>query len=224
MAQAVAAQALARAGTLLGDQALLDAADARVRLRAAAALALVAGEALGRALQLRPRAGAERAAPGRAFGRRLRERSPATPPRRRWRRRLTDAARRLLPRFDTGYWSLYSLHGDESPLDYHDYVIGLLRKLATRTGDAAWQEAADRFQAYESEPPVIRLRGDSADGLPAPGGRIPGRCADPVLAVEGLDGDADRRREARHARRSATARTRSSGPRTTSSPGRTTRS
>src|SRR5207244_1451636 len=71
--------------------------------------------------------------------------------------RLTDAARALLPRFDTGYWSLYSLGGDESPLDYHDYVISLLRRLAARTGDAGWSEAADRFHVYETQPPVIRL-------------------------------------------------------------------
>src|SRR4029079_13179510 len=71
--------------------------------------------------------------------------------------RLTRAAHALLPRFDTGYWSLYSLRGDESSLDYHDYVISLLRKLAARTGDSAWRGAADRFLEYESEPPVIRV-------------------------------------------------------------------
>ena len=81
---------------------------------------------------------------------------------------MTVAGRRLLPKFDTGYWSLYSLHGDESPLDYHDYVIGLLRKLATRTGDAAWQEAADRFAAYETQPPVVRLGAGPATVYPHP--------------------------------------------------------
>jgi hypothetical protein len=54
------------------------------------------------------------------------------------------------------------LRGDESPLDYHDYVIGLLRKLSARTGDTGWSEAADRLRSYESQPPVIRL------GPPAP--------------------------------------------------------
>ena len=113
--------------------------------------------------------------------------------------RLTAAARTLLPRFDTGYWSLYSLRGDESPLDYHDYVIGLLRKLATRTGEAVWREAADRFQGYESQPPVIRLgrtaRRSTRD-------RPTASCddgADPLLALEGVDGDAAGRREARPA-------------------------
>ena len=49
----------------------------------------------------------------------------------------------------------------------HD-EIGLLRKLATRTGDAAWQEAADRFEAYESEPPIVRLRAAPAPVYPKP--------------------------------------------------------
>ncbi len=71
--------------------------------------------------------------------------------------RLTAAAEALLPRFDTGFWSLYSLHGDESTLDYHDYVVGLLRRLAVRTGDQSWRDVADRFAAYETQPPEIKL-------------------------------------------------------------------
>src|SRR4029079_16374785 len=71
--------------------------------------------------------------------------------------RLTASAQTLLPSFDTGYWSRYALHGDDWPLHYHDYVIALLRKLAARTGDASWSEAADRFTDSESEPPVLRV-------------------------------------------------------------------
>jgi hypothetical protein len=157
MAQAVAAQALARAGTLLGDQTLLDAADAAYasvpRLLSPSApakpwIALYSFDrtpVLNAQLQAALSIGDYATISGSAAASGLAA-------------RMTDAARRLLPRFDTGYWSLYSLRGDESPLDYHDYVIGLLRKLATRTGAAAWQEAADRFEAYESEPPVVRLR------------------------------------------------------------------
>jgi hypothetical protein len=167
MAQAVAAQALARAGTLLGDQALLDAADAayaslpRLLSPSSPAKPWVALYSFDRTpvlnaqLQAALSIGDYGTISGNAAAAVLAE-------------HLTDAARKLLPRFDTGYWSLYSLHGDESPLDYHDYVIALLRKLATRTGDAAWQEAADRFQVYESEPPVVRLRGAPPTVYPRP--------------------------------------------------------
>ena len=167
MAQAVAAQALARAGTLLGDQTLLDAADAAYasvpRLLSPPApvkpwIALYSFDrvpVLNAQLQAALSIGDYAAISGNGAAQGLAV-------------RMTDAAQRLLPRFDTGYWSLYSLRGDESPLDYHDYVIGLLRKLATRTGDAAWQEAADRFEAYETEPPVIRLRSAPPTVYPRP--------------------------------------------------------
>jgi hypothetical protein len=70
--------------------------------------------------------------------------------------KLEEAATALLPRFDTGYWSLYSLAGGESSLAYHQYVITLLRKLAKRTADPAFRETADRFKEYETQPPVLR--------------------------------------------------------------------
>jgi hypothetical protein len=167
MAQAVAAQALARAGTLLSDQNLLDTADAAYaavpKLLSPSSPAKpwvalysfdrvpVLNAQLQSALSVGDYAGITGNASAVAM---------AT--------RLTAAARALLPKFDTGYWSLYSLRGDESALDYHDYVIGLLRKLATRTGEAAWQETADRFQAYEAEPPVVRLRGLPSTVYPRP--------------------------------------------------------
>jgi D-glucuronyl C5-epimerase C-terminus len=167
MAQAVAAQALARAGTLLGDDTLLDAADAAYasvpRLLSPSApakpwIALYSFDrtaVLNAQLQAALSIGDYATISGNAAATGLAE-------------RMTAAARTLLPRFDTGFWSLYSLRGDESPLDYHDYVIGLLRKLATRTGDAAWQEAADRFETYESEPPIVRLRAAPAPVYPRP--------------------------------------------------------
>lgn len=156
MAQSVAAQALARAGDLLSDTALLDAADAAYAAvpgllspssPAKPWIALYSFDrtpVLNAQLQAALSVGDYAAISGDPAADAL-----AT--------RLTAGAEALLPRFDTGYWSLYSLRGDESPLDYHDYVIALLRKLATRTGDTAWSEAADRFYAYESQPPVIRV-------------------------------------------------------------------
>ena len=156
MAQAVAAQALARAGDLLGDPALLDAAD---RAYAAVSRLLSPGSpakpwialysfdrvpVLNAQLQAALSIGDYAAISG----------DPAA---RAFSGRLTAAARALLSRFDTGYWSLYSLGGAESSLDYHEYVISLLRKLAVRTGDAGWRQTADRFHGYEAQPPVIRV-------------------------------------------------------------------
>jgi hypothetical protein len=158
MAQAVAAQALARAGDLLSDQTLLEAADAAY---AAVPGLLSSGSPvkpwvalysfdrvpvlnaqLQAALSLGDYAELTGDSDAQAFA-----------------DRVTASAQTLLPRFDTGYWSRYSLHGDDSPLHYHDYVIALLRKLAARTGDTGWSETADRFLAYESQPPVLRLGG-----------------------------------------------------------------
>jgi hypothetical protein len=68
--------------------------------------------------------------------------------------RMLEAARTMLPRFDTGHWSRYSL-GVESDLHYQDYVIGLLKTLAKRTSDTAWTDAASRFALYETEPPQM---------------------------------------------------------------------
>jgi hypothetical protein len=167
MAQAVAAQALARAGDLLSDSALLDAADAAYaavpRLLSSGSpakpwIALYSFDrtpVLNAQLQAVLSVGDYAAVSGDPAAAAL-----AT--------RLTAAAASLLPRFDTGYWSLYSLRGDESPLDYHDYVIALLRKLATRTGDAGWSEAADRFREYESQPPLLRLGKPSPTVYPLP--------------------------------------------------------
>jgi hypothetical protein len=167
MAQAVGAQALARAGDLLSDPTLTDAADAAYRSvpkllsptsPAKPWIALYSFDrtpVLNAQLQAALSIGDYGAISGNAAASGL-----AT--------RLTAAARALLPRFDTGYWSLYSLNGAESPLDYHDYVIGLLRKLATRTDEAVWQQAADRFEAYESEPPVVRFRAAPPTVYPRP--------------------------------------------------------
>ena len=41
-------------------------------------------------------------------------------------------------------------------------MIALLRKLAARTGDAGWRATADRFLAYETQPPVLKLSGTPA--------------------------------------------------------------
>ncbi|MDQ3992755.1 MAG: D-glucuronyl C5-epimerase family protein, partial [Actinomycetota bacterium] len=69
--------------------------------------------------------------------------------------RLEQAAVALLPRFDTGAWSLYALGGAEAPLKYHSYVVSLLERLAQRTQSPAWADAWARFDSYLALPPDV---------------------------------------------------------------------
>ncbi len=168
MAQAVAAQALARVGQATGDQTVLDAADqAYAAIPGRLVRALPAGPwiklysfdpspvlnaqlqsaiSIGDYAQIRQNTGAAGLAA-----------------------ELQAAAQALLPKFDTGYWSLYSLDGNESPLSYHDYVVSLLKRLATRTGSTTWSDFATRFQSYEDQPPVLK---PSAAAMPDPAASI----------------------------------------------------
>jgi len=68
--------------------------------------------------------------------------------------RMLAAAKAMLPRFDTGHWSRYSL-GTESDLHYQDYVIDLLKTLAGRTRDTTWLDEANRLLLYETQPPLM---------------------------------------------------------------------
>jgi hypothetical protein len=69
--------------------------------------------------------------------------------------RFAGSAKSLLPRFDTGHWTLYSLGGAEARLNYHVYHVELARLLAQRTGDAYWTDVRQRFARYTNEPPAI---------------------------------------------------------------------
>ena len=69
--------------------------------------------------------------------------------------RMQNAAAASLGRFDTGYWSYYALPREPSPPDYHHYVVQLLTKL--KTADPRFADAATRFAAYEKEPPAFQL-------------------------------------------------------------------
>jgi D-glucuronyl C5-epimerase C-terminus len=69
---------------------------------------------------------------------------------------LEAAAVGLLPKFDTGYWSLYSLAGAEAPLDYHKYVVRLLGILAKRTQESTFATYAQRFGDDLREPPLVK--------------------------------------------------------------------
>jgi D-glucuronyl C5-epimerase C-terminus len=68
---------------------------------------------------------------------------------------LKESAVAMLPRFDTGYWSWYSLAGVPSPLSYHQFVVQLLRKLAPE--DPSFETEANRFAAYVKEPPAFKV-------------------------------------------------------------------
>ncbi len=76
---------------------------------------------------------------------------------------MRQAAAATLPRFDTGYWSDYSLGGVPSPLSYHRFVVQLLRKLAPE--DPIFGVEANRFSAYLKEPPAFKLGNAPRGGL-----------------------------------------------------------
>ena len=69
--------------------------------------------------------------------------------------RMQAAAAATVSRFDTGYWTDYSLAGDPSPLSYEKYVIQLLRKLAP--ADPRFGAAASRFTRYLKQPPAFEV-------------------------------------------------------------------
>jgi D-glucuronyl C5-epimerase C-terminus len=58
------------------------------------------------------------------------------------------AARREIPRYDTGAWSLYSAGGAESDLGYHRLVRDFLQSLCERTKAGAYCAPAARFDRY----------------------------------------------------------------------------
>jgi hypothetical protein len=68
--------------------------------------------------------------------------------------RLLDTAQAMLRRFDTGHWSRYSL-GAQSTLEYHDYVVDLLTLVSRTSDDPIWKETLERFELYKTQPPVI---------------------------------------------------------------------
>ena len=69
--------------------------------------------------------------------------------------RMQMTAVAMLPRFDTGYWTYYSLTGTLSTLHYQSYVVRLLNLLST--SDARFGDAAKRFAAYARQPAAFRL-------------------------------------------------------------------
>jgi hypothetical protein len=76
---------------------------------------------------------------------------------------MEQAAAATVSRFDTGYWTHYSLAGNPSPLSYQRYVVRLLTKLAA--ADPRFAQAADRFATYLKQPPAFKLASASAGAL-----------------------------------------------------------
>jgi len=146
-AQAVGAQALAKAGRLLGDQTLTAAATAAFRA-VPRDLTLTAGggdwiqeysysdmavlnahlQSIVSLLDYVELTGDENA---RAYV-----------------AGLDETARSALGLFDTGCWSLYSLGGRPATLEYHSYHVSLLELLAPRTGSAVYRDAGARWRGY----------------------------------------------------------------------------
>ena len=77
--------------------------------------------------------------------------------------RMQRAAAVTLPRFDTGYWTYYALPYDPSSLDYQRFVVQLLRKLSA--ADPRFADASTRIASYEKEPPAFRLENGSLGTL-----------------------------------------------------------
>jgi hypothetical protein len=154
LAQAVAAQALARASVLLGDDTLLGAAArAYAAIPGKLDLELSTGPWIrlyGFDRELVLNAQLQTILSLAEYGRTAGDPGAAL-----LAQRMTVAARGLLWRFDTGDWSRYELGGGYAKQDYQVYVTTLLGKLAKQTQDPFWQDAAERFTNYTYEPPQV---------------------------------------------------------------------
>ncbi|HEV2592583.1 MAG TPA: D-glucuronyl C5-epimerase family protein, partial [Gaiellaceae bacterium] len=69
--------------------------------------------------------------------------------------RMKTSAAEMLGRFDTGYWTYYSLDGTPSPLDYQQFVVALLKKLSPQ--DTRFASASTRIAAYQKQPPAFMV-------------------------------------------------------------------
>jgi D-glucuronyl C5-epimerase C-terminus len=76
---------------------------------------------------------------------------------------LENAAARALPEFNNGFWSYYQLPADPSPVNYQDYVVQLLQTLAKR--DDRFAPAATQFGQFGTTPPVFRLANAGVGGV-----------------------------------------------------------
>ena len=64
-----------------------------------------------------------------------------------------------LPRLDTGAWSLYSLRGAESDLNYHRLIRDFAEGLCERTKESVYCSKAARFDKYLHQPARVVIAG-----------------------------------------------------------------
>lgn len=159
MAEALAAQALARAGALLGDSRLTNAAHRAFNAVPDLIFFTSAGPwirlygfdheiILNAQLQTIVSLTEYGSTTGDPRGAALAQ-------------RLAVAAKTFFHRFDTGDWSLYSLGGAHASIGYEQYVTDLLARLSGQTHDSFWTDAADRFRHYLGPPQIV-------EGTPPP--------------------------------------------------------
>ncbi len=167
MAQAVAAQALARAGAQLGDPSLTRAA--RRAYLAIPARRLVRRVSVGPWIRLYSfndlvvlNAQLQAALSLEQYARITADDAAGA-----LAGRLEHSAKALFHLFDTGHWSNYT-PANEASLKYHLYHVTLLRQLSARTEDAFWTDAAQNFDRYTGEPPVFRAGPPIPDLYPWP--------------------------------------------------------
>ena len=73
-----------------------------------------------------------------------------------------------LPRYDTGAWSVYSLGGAESDLDYHRVIRDFAQGLCERTKDDAYCVRAQRFDRYLYQPAKVAIAGPNVTRVKRP--------------------------------------------------------
>jgi hypothetical protein len=144
-AQAVAAQALARAGVMLRDPALTAAAAASFRgLRSSLLMGLAGG------YWIREYGFTNQAILNAQLQSIISLQSYAFVAESAAARHLTDqlalAASRLLPSFDLGCWGRYQLGGAAASLHYQTYHVELLRRLALTRREPIWQSTYLRWR------------------------------------------------------------------------------
>ena len=172
MAQAVAAQAFARAAALVPDgRPRIDVPRARRTGDPGAPADERRGGSVDPPLLVPVDRGAERAAAGRDLARDVRGRLGG-PGRRSARGRISARPRRRWRASTPATGRTTRCRATPRDLDYQHYVVQLLNKLAPT--DPRFADASKRFAAYEKQPPAFKL---------ATGGSRPGA----LLALEAVE-------------------------------------